>query len=120
MKTRLAVVAAAGIGLAFTLACSGGSNIDTSFLAPSARTGGTASCPADAATTDAFEDGARVVLLAINTDDAYAGSEYEGQLPLAGTVQDDLHNNGGCWFGGGFVADNGTDFYFYKAAFKSE
>lgn len=119
MKTRIALAAAAGVGLFFTLACGGGTTIDTSFLTTT-RGGGTASCPSGASTADGFPDGARVVLLAIHSDDAYAGSEYEGQLPLAGRVDGDLHNNGDCWMGGGFVSDSGTDFYFYKGAFRAE
>ena len=118
--TRIVLAAGAGLGLAFTLACGGTTTIDTSFLSPSIRTGGTSSCPADASTATEFADGARVVLLAIHSDDAYAGSEYESSMPLAGRVDGDLHNNDGCWFGGGFVGDDGTDFYFYKAAFRAE
>ncbi len=120
MNKRIALTAAAGVGLFFTLACGGSSTIDTSLFVTGARTGGTATCPSDGSTADSFADGDRVVLLSINTDDAYAGSEYESRLPMSGRVDGDLHNNGGCWFGGGFVGDDGTDFYFYKAAFKAE
>ncbi len=120
MITRTALVAAAGVGLFFTLACGGSSSIDTSFLIPSVAGGGTTSCPSGASTISDFEDGARVVLLAIHSDDAYAGSDYESSMPISGRVDGDLHNNEGCWFGGGFVGDDGTDFYFYKAAFRAE
>jgi len=119
MNTRFALAAMAGVGLAFSLACGGGSTVDTSFLL-TANTGGTTSCPGDAASTESYADGDRLILLAIHSDDAYAGSEFEGSMPMAGHVDGDLHNNGDCWFGGGFVADNGEEFYFYKAAFKTE
>lgn len=62
-------------------------------------------------------EGTRVVLLAMSSQDAYAGSEHESQLPINGVVSGDLHTNDRCWMGGGFIADDGTDFYFYKAAF---
>lgn len=119
MTHRLVTISAAAIGLAFALACGGGSSVDTSFLIGTAG-GGTATCPAGAATNPDFADGTRVVLLAIHSDDAYAGSDTEKKLPVAGKVDGDLHNNGDCWFGGGFNADDGTPFYFYKAAFKAE
>lgn len=121
MFKRIATVAVVGTGLFFALAC-GGNPIDTSvFVSTSgSSSGGATSCPASASTADSFADGERVVLLAIHKDDAYAGSEWEGKMPLAGKVQGDLHNNGDCWFGGGFLGDDGTDFYFYKAAFKAE
>lgn len=120
MITRTAFVAAAGVGLFFTLACGGSSSIDTSFLVPTGNTGGTTSCPAGASTASDYADGARMVLLAIHSDDAYAGSEYESRMPISGRVDGDLHNNDGCWYGGGFVGDDGTEFYFYKAAFRAE
>lgn len=121
MDSRILTATAAGIGLFFALAC-GGSSVDTSiFISGGVGTGGgTTSCPADASTASGFADGERVVLLAVNSDDAYAGSDVEGKLPQPGKVQGDLHNNGDCWFGGGFLADDGTDYYFYKAAFKPE
>ncbi|MFT6143731.1 MAG: hypothetical protein ACJAZO_002617 [Myxococcota bacterium] len=118
MITRTAFVAAAGVGLFFTLACGGSSNIDTSFLVPSVTGGGTLACPSGASEVSDFADGARVVLLAIHSDDAYAGSEADTQMPISGRVDGDLHNNDACWFGGGFVGDDGTEFYFYKAAFS--
>ena len=40
-------------------------------------------------------------------------SEWDGQQ-LSGVVDGDLHSNDGCWYGGGFIADDGQDFYFYK------
>lgn len=120
MTKRYVAAAAAGVGLIFALACGGtSSTIDTSIFL-SGLGGGTTVCPADGSTQDAFADGSRAVLLAIHVDDAYAGSEWESKMPLAGKVQGDLHNNGDCWFGGGFLGDDGTDFYFYKAAFKPE
>ncbi len=113
--------AAAGTGLAilFSLAC-GGSDIDTAIFMADREEGGTTTCPADASTAESFEDGQRAVLLALHSDDAYAGSDVEDRLPVAGTVQGGLHNNGDCWFGGGFVGDDETDFYFYKGAFRAE
>jgi len=119
MTKHFATAAVAGIGLFFALACGGGSTIDTSVFVRTGG-GGTATCPAGGSTGTGFSDGSRVVLLAIHTDDAYAGSEWEAKIPLAGKVQGDLHNNGECWFGGGFLGDDGTDFYLYKAAFKAE
>ncbi|MBW1877254.1 MAG: hypothetical protein JRI25_03605 [Deltaproteobacteria bacterium] len=119
MTKRIVTAGAAGIALIFALAC-GGSSIDTSIFVSTTGGGGTTTCPASAATGESFADGARVVLLGIHTDDAYAGSEWESKMPLGGKVQGDLHNNGECWFGGGFLGDEGTDFYFYKAAFKAE
>ncbi len=78
-------------------------------------------CPADAVILDSpIPDGTRVSLVAIHQDDAYAGSEYEADLPITGTVDGDLHGNEGCWAGGGFDADSGQNFYFYKAAFRFE
>jgi hypothetical protein len=118
MTKRFATAAAAGIGLFFALACGGGSKIDTSVFVSSGSSGGTTSCPADAVSSGDFTDGQRVTLLAINKDDAYAGTDFEKKLPISGKVQGDLHNNGDCWYGGGFLGDDGTDFYFYKAAFK--
>lgn len=120
MNSRYLLAASAGVGLLFSLACGGSATYDTAAIFSGMRTGGTATCPSNGSTADGFDDGARVVLLAINTDDAYAGSETEGNLPLAGTVDGDLHNNGGCWFGGGFSGDDGTEYYFYKAAFRAE
>ena len=118
MRNRFATAVAVGIGLVFALAC-GGSSIDTSmWVVPTS--GGTTVCPSDGSSGSGWSDCTRVVLLAINGDDPYAGSEWEAQIPIHGTVQGDLHNNGDCWFGGGFLADDGTDFYFYKAAFKAE
>ena len=63
-----------------------------------------------------------MVLLAIHSDDAYAGSETEKAIPLAGTVEEELHNNsdGDCWMGGSFKGDDGSSYYFFKAAFKAE
>ncbi len=121
MTTRIATAAAAGIGLFFALACGGGSTtFDTSMFTTGSTGGGTTSCPSGASTASDFADGQRVVLLALHKDDAYSGSEWEKKVPLAGKVKGDLHNNGECWFGGGFLGDEGTDFYFYKAAFRAE
>ena len=121
MHLRIMTAAAAGIGLFFALAC-GGSSVDTSiFISGGAGSGGgTTSCPSDGSTGSGFTDQQRVTLLAVHSDDAYAGSEVEKRLPQSGKVQGDLHNNGDCWFGGGFLADDGTDYYFYKAAFRAE
>jgi hypothetical protein len=78
-------------------------------------------CPEDAIILDSpIPAGTRVSLIAIHQDDAYAGSEYEADLPITGTVDGDLHGNDGCWAGGGFDADSGQNFYFYKAAFRFE
>lgn len=74
-------------------------------------------CPRRAETGDTLPNGARVTLLGIHSDDAYAGSEWDGQQ-VSGVVDGDLHSNDGCWYGGGFIADSGDDFYFYKAAFR--
>ena len=120
MITRIAVVAAAGAGILISLACGGTSNIDTSFLAPSGLGGGTTSCPADSVRESDFEDGTRMVLIAIHSDDVYAGSVTQSSMPQAGVVSGDLHVTGDCWYGGGFNADNGTEYYFYKAAFRAE
>jgi hypothetical protein len=119
MTSRIVVAVTAATALAFSLACGGSSTIDTSYLLSAGTGGGTASCPADASTASAFSNGDAVVLLAIHSEDAYAGSEHERNLPISGRVDGDLHNNGECWFGGGFVADDGTSFYFYKGAFKA-
>jgi len=51
----------------------------------------------------------------IHPEDAYYDTRFS-VIGLSGTVSGDLHNNEGCWFGGGFVADEGTDFYFYMAS----
>jgi hypothetical protein len=78
-------------------------------------------CPSDALILDSpIPDGTRVSLVAIHQQDAYAGSEFEADLPITGTVDSDLHANEGCWAGGGFDADSGENFYFYKAAFRFE
>jgi hypothetical protein len=76
-------------------------------------------CPEGASTQMGFADGERATLAAIHPEDAYSGSEYEAAMPLTGTVTGDLHNNDSCWFGGGFRGDDGTEFYFYKAAFQA-
>lgn len=120
MNMRLASAAVAGIGLFFALACSGTASTDTFSGIGSTTSGGMTTCPSGASTQDSFADGTRVVLIGLNVDDAYAGSMWEKKIPLAGKVVGDLHNNGGCWFGGGFYGDDGTDFYFYKAAFRAE
>lgn len=76
-------------------------------------------CP-DGAVRDvtSIPEGTTVTLIAVHPDDAYSGSEHERSLPLTGIVDGDLHTNDGCWLGGGFEAENGTEFYFYKAAFR--
>src|SRR5690606_15555331 len=118
MTSRIATVAVAGIGLVFALACGGGTTVDTSMFTTMGTAGGTATCPSGATTVEDIADGTAVTLIALHKDDAYSGSEYESKMPLKGKVKGDLHNNDDCWFGGGFVSDDGTDFYFYKAAFK--
>ncbi|MBW1878496.1 MAG: hypothetical protein JRJ84_09050 [Deltaproteobacteria bacterium] len=60
-------------------------------------------------------DGRRVKIVDIHPEDAYYDTRFS-VIGLSGTVSGDLHNNEGCWFGGGFVADEGTDFYFYMAS----
>ncbi len=78
-------------------------------------------CPNDAVILDSpIPSGTRVSLIAIHQDDAYSGSEFEADLPITGTVDGDLHVNEDCWAGGGFDADSGDSFYFYKAAFRFE
>lgn len=75
-----------------------------------------ASCPAGASTVSDFAEGQRLKLVGIHAEDAY----YSDSATLIGTkgvVSGDLHNNGGCWFGGSFTADSGDSYYFYKGAF---
>ena len=81
--------------------------------------GQNAPCP-DGAVRDvtSIPEGTTVTLIALHPDDAYSGSEHERDLPMTGIVDGDLHTNDGCWLGGGFAAENGTAFYFYKAAFR--
>jgi len=72
------------------------------------------SCPPTASTASLTE-GTRVKVLAIHSEDAYH-SDAARIIGIQGKVSGDLHSNGGCWMGGGFTADDGTYYYFYKAA----
>jgi len=84
-------------------------------LAPAIGVGLPPECAPGVFTGPGIEDGRRVKIVDIHPDDAYFDTRYS-LIGVAGTVSGDLHNNGGCWYGGGFVADDGTDFYFYRAS----
>ncbi len=73
-------------------------------------------CPSGSATSNMAE-GTRVEVLGVHSDDAYY-SNRSSIVGLQGVVSGDLHSNDGCWMGGGFTADNGTYYYFYKAAVR--
>ncbi len=75
------------------------------------------SCPEGAYTGATLHEDSRVTLLSVHPDDAYHDirQDFEGR---SGTVSGDLHNNGGCWYGGGFLRDDGTYAYFYKVALR--
>jgi hypothetical protein len=79
---------------------------ETTASAPSA-----AVCAAGASTASGFQDGQEVIILGLGAGDLYypESSKYIGKK---GRVSGDLHNNGGCNFGGGFTADDGTYTYF--------
>jgi hypothetical protein len=72
------------------------------------------SCP-PGANTATLSEGTRVKVLAIHSEDAYH-SDAVRIIGTQGKVSGDLHSNGGCWMGGGLTADDGTYYYFYKAA----
>lgn len=73
-----------------------------------------ATCPPGAATTK-LADGTRVKVLAIHPDDSYY-QDFARITGETGKVTGDLHPQDGCWLTGGFTADNGTYYHFYKAA----
>ena len=78
-----------------------------------------ASCQAGASTAASFLDGQAVSILDIGPGDLY----YPDRAKLIGKhgkVSGDLHNNGGCAFGGGFTADDGTYYYFAEAQVKPD
>lgn len=80
--------------------------------------GGVVTCPEGAFKGEILVAGTLVNLIAIHSDDAYAGGTYESDLPISGRVDEEMHANDGCWLGGSFTADSGANFYFYKAAFE--
>jgi len=73
------------------------------------------SCPPGAATAAGFPSGQRVKIVGVHADDAYH-DKAAALIGTSGVVSGDLHNQGGCWYGGGVKADDGTEYYFYKAA----
>jgi hypothetical protein len=76
---------------------------------------GSPECAPGVFTGARLENGRRVKIVDIHPDDAYYDTRFS-VIGVTGAVSGDLHNNEGCWFGGGFVADDGTDFYFYRAS----
>ncbi|MBW1880650.1 MAG: hypothetical protein JRJ84_20020, partial [Deltaproteobacteria bacterium] len=72
------------------------------------------SCP-PGANTATLSEGTRVKILAIHSEDAYH-ADAARHIGTQGKVSGDLHSNGECWMGGGLIADDGTEYYFYKAA----
>jgi len=74
-----------------------------------------ASCPPGSA-TGVLADGTPVKVLAVHPEDSY----YQDSARITGEtgkVTGDLHPQDGCWLAGGFTADDGTYYHFYKAAF---
>lgn len=82
----------------------------------SGASGSPGTCPSTATTKSSIPGGARVTLIDLHPDDAYY-SMKSTMIGLSGKVDGDLHSNDKCWMGGGFTADNGSYYYFYKAAF---
>jgi hypothetical protein len=65
---------------------------------------------------DPIRRGQTVRVAAIHPDDAYGAGQMlsEGAAVIA---QEDLVNNGGCWWGGSVQTKDGTPAYLYKVAF---
>ncbi len=74
-------------------------------------------CPSGASSND-FNEGDQVKILAISPDDAYV-SDANDIVGLTATVGTDFSTKEGCWHGGNLVCSDGTTRYFYKVAIKS-
>lgn len=70
-------------------------------------------CKATALLDKEIYHGKRVKILDVSEEDAYY-AEVSKLRGLSGTVSGGLVNNGGCWFRGNFVGDNGVAYFFYK------
>jgi len=71
-------------------------------------------CP-PGANTATLSEGTRVKVLAIHSEDVYH-ADAARIIGTQGKVSGDLHSNDGCWMMGGLTADDGTYYYFSKAA----
>lgn len=104
---RFVAVMGSLVVLAVSLAC-GGANSSPVITNSSV-------CPALAVTVDSWPEGTRLTLIGLHPDDAYA-DRISGP-PISGVTIGEMTMNGDCWMGGPFDADDGTGYYFFKAAF---
>ena len=74
------------------------------------------SCPPGASTASSIPSGAAVKVIGLHPEDAYYDGSYATTVGVSGTTTDTLDNQGDCWFSGPMNGNDGSSFYFYKAA----
>ncbi|TNE90222.1 MAG: hypothetical protein EP330_09195 [Deltaproteobacteria bacterium] len=77
-------------------------------------------CPEGAVSGRDLAPGTRLELIALHPDDAFSGGEAEQRLPEVGqVVGNGMSPTESCWYGGEFTSQAGTEYYFFKAAFRA-